>query len=164
MVKSMDEYFYVLTAINVFVLAFMSILVNISETLNSKQRSSFFTAYLLIAVISVIEVVTVIVDQEPTVHHRYISIFSNFIGFGLTPFVPICLVNVLTKKVDAKLHIKAAYLFGFIYLTFLAISLPYEFVFSVNSDNEYSRGPGFPVYLVTYYLSMLSIFRTEADC
>ena len=155
MVKSMDEYFYVLTAINVFVLAFMSILVNISETLNSKQRSSFFTAYLLIAVISVIEVVTVIVDQEPTVHHRYISIFSNFIGFGLTPFVPICLVNVLTKKVDAKLHIKAAYLFGFIYLTFLAISLPYEFVFSVNSDNEYSRGPGFPVYLVTYYLSML---------
>ncbi len=155
MVKSMDEYFYVLTAINIFVLAFMSILVNISETLNSKQRSSFFTAYLLIAVISVIEVVTVIVDQEPTVQHRYISIFSNFIGFGLTPFVPICLVNVLTKKVDAKLHIKAAYLLGFIYLTFLAISLPYGFVFKVNADNEYSRGPGFPVYLVTYYSSML---------
>ena len=39
MVKSMDEYFYVLTAINVFVLAFMSILVNISETLNSKPVS-----------------------------------------------------------------------------------------------------------------------------
>ena len=150
----MDEYFFVLTAINIFVLAFMGILVSISETLNIKQRRSFITAYMLIALISVIELATVVLEELPG-QYRILNIIANFLGFGLTPAVPLCLVNVLTKKVDAKLHLGRAALCELIYLVFLAASIPFGLVFSVDADNVYSRGAYFMVYVITYYASIL---------
>ena len=53
----MNGYFYVLTAIDLFVLSFMCILTKLSESLNKKQKQGFFFAFALIAVISVLEVV-----------------------------------------------------------------------------------------------------------
>lgn len=38
----MNEYFYVLTAIDLFVLIFMCILTKLSESLNQKQKRGFF--------------------------------------------------------------------------------------------------------------------------
>ena len=58
----MNGYFYVLTAIDLFVLSFMCILTKLSESLNKKQKQGFFFAFVLIAVISVLEVVTLAVD------------------------------------------------------------------------------------------------------
>ena len=55
---TMNGYFYVLTAIDLFVLSFMCILTKLSESLNKKQKQGFFFAFALIAVISVLEVVT----------------------------------------------------------------------------------------------------------
>ena len=51
----MNGYFYVLTAIDLFVLSFMCILTKLSESLNKKQKQGFFFAFALIAVISVLE-------------------------------------------------------------------------------------------------------------
>ena len=48
----MNGYFYVLTAIDLFVLSFMCILTKLSESLNKKQKQGFFFAFALIAVIS----------------------------------------------------------------------------------------------------------------
>lgn len=50
----MNGYFYVLTAIDLFVLSFMCILTKLSESLNKKQKQGFFFAFALIAVISVL--------------------------------------------------------------------------------------------------------------
>ena len=61
----MNGYFYVLTAIDLFVLSFMCILTKLSESLNKKQKQGFFFAFVLIAVISVLEVVTLAVDGTP---------------------------------------------------------------------------------------------------
>ena len=49
---TMNGYFYVLTAIDLFVLSFMCILTKLSESLNKKQKQGFFFAFALIAVIS----------------------------------------------------------------------------------------------------------------
>ena len=46
----MNGYFYVLTAIDLFVLSFMCILTKLSESLNKKQKQGFFFAFALIAV------------------------------------------------------------------------------------------------------------------
>ena len=54
---TMNGYFYVLTAIDLFVLSFMCILTKLSESLNKKQKQGFFLAFALIAEISVLEVV-----------------------------------------------------------------------------------------------------------
>ena len=50
-----DQYFLVLTTIELFVLTFMCILTKLSETLNSKQKRGFFLAFVLIGVISILE-------------------------------------------------------------------------------------------------------------
>ena len=50
-----DQYFLVLTTIDLFVLTFMCILTKLSETLNGKQKRGFFLAFALIGVISILE-------------------------------------------------------------------------------------------------------------
>ena len=75
-----DQYFLVLTTIDLFVLTFMCILTKLSETLNSKQKRGFFLAFVLIGVISILEVITILVDGAP-VHLRWLNILSNYLGF-----------------------------------------------------------------------------------
>ena len=87
----MDGYFYVLTTIDLFVLCFMCILTHLSESLSEKQKRGFFLAYLMIAGISVLEVITVVVDGLPS-GYRWLNIVSNYLGFGLSPAVSVCLV------------------------------------------------------------------------
>ena len=78
----MNGYFYVLTIINLFVLSFMCILTKLSEALSKKQKQGFVCAFVLIAGISVLEVITLIVDGKPSsgsVLRAWISDFSGFI-------------------------------------------------------------------------------------
>ena len=98
----MNGYFYVLTTIDIFVLCFMCVLTRLSESLNKKQKRGFLFAFGLIALISLLEVVTLKVDGLPK-KFRWINIVSNYLGFGLTPSVCICLVYVLDKKEYIKL-------------------------------------------------------------
>ena len=93
----MDGYFFILTTIDLFVLGFMCLLTKLSESLNKKQKRGFFLAFALIAAISVLEVITIVVDGTPP-GYRWLNILSNYLGFGLTPAVALCLVYVLDKK------------------------------------------------------------------
>lgn len=61
----MNGYFYVLTTIDIFVLCFMCVLTRLSESLNKKQKRGFLFAFGLIALISLLEVVTLKVDGLP---------------------------------------------------------------------------------------------------
>lgn len=101
----MNGYFYVLTTIDIFVLCFMCVLTRLSESLNKKQKRGFFFAFILIAFISILEVTTLKVDGLP-VRYRWINIISNYLGFGLTPSVCICLVYVLDKKTRLRWEFK----------------------------------------------------------
>ncbi len=76
-----------------FVLSFMGLLTRLSESLNKKQKAGIFLAFALIAGISVMEIVTLAVDGAPA-KYRWLNIASNFLGFGLSPAVAICLVYV----------------------------------------------------------------------
>ena len=87
---TMNGYFYVLTAIDLFVLSFMCILTKLSESLNKKQKQGFFFAFALIAVISVLEVVTLAVDGTPA-GYRWLNILSNYLGFGLECVSALCM-------------------------------------------------------------------------
>ena len=103
----MDSYFFILTTIDLFVLGFMSLLTKLSESLNKKQKRGFLLAFALIACISVLEVITIVVDGAPT-GCRWLNILSNYLGFGLTPAVALCLVYVLDKKSIIRRGFKAA--------------------------------------------------------
>ena len=89
----MDYYFLIITIIDVFVLGIMCILTKYNETLNKQRKQWFIRSFVLIIVISVLEVVTVAVDKGP-VSLRWLNIIANYLGFGLTPAVPIFLAHV----------------------------------------------------------------------
>lgn len=150
----MDRYFFILTTIDLFVLGFMCFLTKLSESLNKKQKRGFFLAYALIAAISVLEVITIVVDGTPP-GYRWLNILSNYLGFGLTPAVALCLVYVLDKKTIIRRGFKAAVCCEGGYLLFLAATLPYGPVFSVSAENLYARGGYFFIYVIMYYASML---------
>ena len=150
----MDGYFFILTTIDLFVLGFMCFLTKLSESLNKKQKRGFFLAFALIACISVLEVITIVVDSTPP-GYRWLNILSNYLGFGLAPAVALCLVYVLDKKSVIRRGFKAAVCCEGVYLLFLAATLPYGPVFSVSRENLYARGEYFYIYVVMYYVSML---------
>ena len=150
----MDRYFFILTTIDLFVLGFMCLLTRLSESLNKKQKRGFLLAFALIACISVLEVITIVVDGAP-LGYRWLNILSNYLGFGLTPAVPLCLVYVLDKKSIIRRVFKAAVCCEGAYLLFLAATLPYGLVFSVSRENLYARGAYFYIYVAMYYAAML---------
>lgn len=150
----MNGYFCVLTIINLFVLSFMCILTKLSEALSKKQKQGFVCAFVLIAGISVLEVITLIVDGKPS-NYRWLNIMSNYLGFGLSPAVAICLVYVLDKKTTFKREFKMAVYCELGYLIFLALSIPHGIVFSVDADNIYSRGQYFCIYVIMYFTAIL---------
>lgn len=131
-----DQYFLVLTTIDLFVLTFMCILTKLSKTLNGKQKRGFFLAFVLIGVISILEVITILVDGAP-VHLRWLNILSNYLGFGLSPAVSLCLVYVLDKKQGVRRGFKTAVACEAAYLISLALMLPGGMVFSVSEENLY---------------------------
>ena len=162
----MNGYYLVLTTIDLFVLSFMGILTRLSESLNKKQKRGFLLAFALIAGISVMEIVTLVVDGAP-VKYRWLNIASNFLGFGLSPAVAICLVYVQDKKSAPRQKIQFAVGCEIAYLLFLACSVPFGLVFSVSADNVYSRGPHFYIYIVAYfaaifYLSLSTVLTAQA--
>ena len=150
----MNGYFYILTTIDLFVLSFMCILTKVSESLNYKQKRGFFFAFILIATISLLEVVTIVVDGAPA-KYRWLNILSNYLGFGLSPAVAVCLAYVLDKKPGLKLKMKIAIYCEIVYLIFLALSIPSGIVFSVSKENIYARGPYFYIYVLMYFMAIV---------
>lgn len=150
----MSRYFCVLTIIDLFVLSFMCILTKLSESLNKKQKRGFFFAFIIIAFISILEVITLVVDGMPK-EYRWLNIISNYLGFGLSPAPSICLIYALDKKSIVGKEMKIAIFCEVAFLLFLAISIPFGLVFSVSIDNIYSRGPFFCIYIIVYFLSVL---------
>ena len=149
-----DLYFFILTAINLFVLVFMCALVSLSETLNPKQAKGFLITFALIGGISILEMISVLVDHGP-VWLRWLKLLSNYLGFGLTPAVPIFLVYTLNRSEHATGLFKAAVALEILYLLLLTGSLfSNGLVFSVDAANHYSREKGFHIYMIMYYLGI----------
>lgn len=156
-----DSYFVVLTAINIFVLTYMFRMVTLCENLSPRQASGFSLSFILTGVICVLELISVLVDNGPT-WLRWLNILSNYLGFGLTPTVPLCLAYTLDSPDRIPGSMKAVAAVWLIYLLILTASLFMGgFVFTVDEANHYARHDGFKLYLAVNYLSIAYLlFKT----
>lgn len=146
-----DLYFFILTIINLFVVGFMCILVSYSETLYPKQKKTYQATFFLIGLISALELVTVLVD-DTAVKFRLVNLLANYLGFGLTPAVPVLIVCSMNRSEEMPADLKAAAAIELLYLLVLTGSMfTGGLVFSVDEMNHYSRQWGFPVYMTMYY-------------
>ena len=146
----MDSYFLIISIIDIFVLGIMSILTKCNETLNLQQKKWFIRSFLLIMMISALEVITVAADQS-SLSFRWIHIIANYLGFGLTPAVAIFLASAF----DNNRSTKFAFLAEGAYLLFLAVSFPRGIVFYVDANNQYMRGDFFWIFQVVCFFSIL---------
>lgn len=161
----MNYYLLALTAIDLFVLCFMCTLTKLSESLSKKQKHGFLLAFTLIAGISVLELVTLEVDGMPA-EYRWINLAANYLGFGLSPAVSLCLAYALNQGDTPWRSLKFAACCELVYLALLALSLPFGAVFTVSADNVYSRGSLFFLYVLAYaasviYLCFFTILTTQ---
>lgn len=150
----MDEYFYILTAIDVMVLLFMCMMVNASENLRDRQKRGFLVTFTLIIVISVLEVISVVAEEKP-VGWRWVTILSNYLGFLLTPLTPLCFVHILDAQEHQKKIRAAAGVIWFGYAAFITASLPFGTIFRVEPDNRYFRGDFFQIYVTFYFAGIV---------
>ncbi len=158
-----DLYFFILTAINLFVLAYMCVLVNLSETLNPKQAKGFLLTFVLIGGISILEILSVLVD-DGSIWLRPINIISNYLGFGLTPAVSLCLVYAMDSFEHIKRSLRVAMYIEIVYFLILTVSLfSGGLVFSVDSANHYSRENGFCIYMLMHYAGIVYLFLNTLE-
>lgn len=150
---SMNPYFIYITIIDLAVLLIMSIMAYSNALMGKKQRNSYILSFALIAIISIMEVITVWVDGNG-LKFRWINILSNYLGFALTPWVAL----VLGDAIGTFWKSKAFFYILVTYDVFLALSIPFGWVFSVSKDNIYSRGEFFALYLVIYMVGIVYLF------
>lgn len=158
----MDYYFLIITIVDTFTLGIMCVLTKYNETLTMHQRRWLIASFILIIVISIMELGSVIVDNTPA-KFRWVSILVNYLGFGLTPAVPVFLSCVLGEnKINKPLIIAEL-----VYMVLLAASIPFGAIFYVDSDNQYMRGDFFGVYIAVYSITtiylLVSTVRTVRE-
>lgn len=154
----MDYYFLIITVIDVFVLGTMCVFSKYNDTFNREQRNWFIWSFLLIIVISVLEVIAVMVDKGPA-SLRLVNIAANYLGFGLTPAVSVCLAAALGKRPSIKYALASE---G-IYMLFMAVSYPLGLVFYIDTDNNYMRGDYFWIYLAAYFAGIIYLLMMTLE-
>ena len=151
----MDYYFLAVASIDIFALGIVLFMVKFSETLDKRQKMGFIAAFMLISFISVMEIITVVVDGAP-LEYRFVNYLSNYLGFGLSPLIPICVAISIDKEQD----IRTCLLCELGYLLFMICSIPLGLVFHVDANNRYVRGPFFGVYVFVYLCAILYLTKT----
>lgn len=155
--RPMDYYFLIITIIDIFTLSIMCVFVRYNGILRKRLRFWFISAFLLIILISILELLTIVVDDGPA-SLRWLNILANYLGFGLTPAVSIVLSFTLGKSRSQKIMAAAE----LVYLVVLGISLLFGGVFSVDRNNHYMRGDAFWIYLAAYFMSIVYLLVITA--
>ena len=155
--RPMDYYFLIITIIDIFTLSIMCVFVRSNGILRKRLRFCFISAFLLIILISILELLTIVVDDGPA-SLRWLNILANYLGFGLTPAVSIVLSITLGKNRSQRIMAAAE----LVYLAVLGISLLFGGVFSVDQNNHYMRGDAFWIYLAAYLMSIVYLLVITA--
>lgn len=151
----MDYYFFIISSIDIFALGIVLFMAKFSETLSKRQKRGFIAAFALILFISIMEIITVVVDGVP-LEYRFVNYLSNYLGFGLSPLIPIC----IAISIDKEQNVKICILCELVYLILLTCSIPLGLVFYVDANNEYARGPYFGVYIFAYLCAIFYLTKT----
>lgn len=140
---------------NIFISLLFITTVYYNSILNKTKRHYFFATAYLIIFICIMEFLTLVLDGSP-VKFRFFHILTNFLGFGFTPLVAYTLSKAVYTS-NKRLPFFYAWIIYVIWL-FITQFTGYS-VFHVNSNNEYSRDQGFPVYLTMYFISLMLLLH-----
>ncbi|WP_207726460.1 GGDEF domain-containing protein [Anaerocolumna chitinilytica] len=140
------------STINIIMLLVLLFLISKNTIMPVRTTKAYITAIIFTVIVIVAELSTSMLDLLGPAF-RIPNIIANIVGFSLSTCIPFLLVRVFTEKLDRK----CKYLLMLIAFNFLLlISSPWTgWIFYVSVDNQYTRGPLFGVYIITYLYGLV---------
>jgi diguanylate cyclase (GGDEF)-like protein len=129
-------------------------LLNKRNLIDNQKKKAMKIVIILSIILIVIETITLIVDGID-VQFRAINIISNAIGFILTPLVPLALIPIF--EINKKKISFYVYFASVINAIFVLLSPWFSFIYSVNTNNVYSRGNLFIIFIITCLLNIVYV-------
>jgi sensor histidine kinase YesM len=161
----MDQYF-IYEIINIvfsstgMILSFFGLVFSLSFKYMQKAYRAvfiiFFSILLAYATSNVIFLVSVDLLDESFVFLSKLSLFiESFFSASLMPFITITILLITSKKAITSKMLWAEISLFFIYVVLLIITQFTTFIYYFTPDNEYHRGPYYPLLLVPPVLMMI---------
>ena len=128
--------------------------------LNRNRKKPFLIGIILTIIIILSETGTIFADSG-SLDLRNINIFSNVLGFALTPMIPIVITLIFDRRiltthrlilVPTGINIIAA-----------VLSPLFGFIFHVDANNEYVRGDYFYIFIAVYIINFLFLVVSTLD-
>lgn len=141
-------YYSAIIFIEIFEAIVMLFLMHNSMVFNNKYRRIFSLEFIILMIIVFTEWLNTYLNGFP---QQYVSIhyLVKFVEFSLTPALPCVVIIALAKgkiRTVAEILIMGNFLF-------LLISIPFRFVFYMDENNEYTRGTGYPIFVLIYVVA-----------
>lgn len=143
-------YYTAVIFIEVFAAIVMLFLLSSNLVLSRKYRIAFGLEFIILIFIAVTEWLNTVLNGT---NHEYVIVhyIVKLIEFSLTPVLPgFLLLNIEGFKL--KPLVKALLLGN---VLFLVIAAPFRFVFYMDADNVYTRGPGYFIFVIIYTATTL---------
>lgn len=125
----------------------LCIIINNNETLDRRMKIYFTFAILGIIIVTLAEVGSYLFER-PYKNFRIQAIVCNLIGFSVAPLIPLFITLAISKMEYKK--IVFSFFPGIVNMFFTFFSPVYGFLFSVSTQNIYSRGSFYFIFLLSY--------------
>lgn len=131
-----------------------------STALNNHRKKPFLAAIILTVIIILSEASTILTSN---IHLdlRSINIFSNILGFSLTPLIPIVITLIFDERI---LTTHRLFLIPSLMNIFATILSPrFGFIFHLDGNNQYYRGDFFLIFIAVYMFNFLFLVFSTVD-
>lgn len=132
-----------------------------SHILNLVRKKYFVFSIGLVAIVLIAEMITSIFDSADS-KYWIPNLLANMIGFSVSPFIPLGLSMAFGNRLSKVEH--SIWIPSVLNAVLVLISPIYGLIFSVTSENVYSRGPLFMVFCIACICSLIgciiSVIRT----
>ncbi|QWB95263.1 GGDEF domain-containing protein [Mycoplasmatota bacterium] len=148
-------------SIDIIAMLMLLALFNKRNLMDDIKKKAMKTVIILSIILIVIETMTLVFDVQDA-QFRTVSMIFNMLGFMLTPILPLALVPIFA--INGKRTSIYVYLASIVNAIFVLLTPWFGLIFSINSDNVYSRGNFFIVFILVclfniIYVAILAYLR-----
>jgi len=146
--------------IDIAALIYLIGLLKSSTSLKSNRKKPFLAGVILTIIIILAEGGTILADNGGA-GLRNVNIFSNVLGFALTPLIPIVITLIFDKRILTT-H-KLILVPSGINIVVTILSPLFRFIFYVDANNQYVRGEYFYIFIAVYIINFLFLVVSTLD-
>lgn len=142
------------SSVNVLMLIFLLYLISKNEILSAVRTKAYMSTIIMVTTVIIAEMITIVLDGS-TGLLRILHFASNIVGFCASFIAPLLLAVVYCEILSKKLKIL---LLPIIISIVLFLTTPFtDWMFTIDSDGFYRRGPLYFTYIATciYSFSVL---------